>query len=72
MEKKRTKVNAVERLREALRNSGQSLFAVARSSGIDYAVLSRFMSAKRGMNLETAARLMEYLGLELRPAKKGA
>lgn len=71
MEKKRKKLNAVEQLREAVRQSGQSLYAVAKGSGVDYAVLSRFMHGERGLNLDTAARLMEHLGLELRPVKKG-
>jgi len=71
MAKKSTKANAVEQLREAVRQSGQTMYAVAKGSGVDYAVLSRFMADQRGLNLDTAARLMDYLGLELRPVKKG-
>ena len=64
-------MNVKELLRKAVRDSGQSLYAVAKGSGVNYAVLFRFMADQRGMNLDTAARLIDYLGLELRPIQEG-
>jgi hypothetical protein len=61
--------NMVEQLRKAVADSGQSLYAVAKGSGVDYSVLLRFMAAERGMTLDTAAKLAGYLGLEL--SRKG-
>lgn len=69
MPTKPTRQNVVKRLQAAVAESGESLYAVAKGSGIDYSVLTRFMNNERGMNLTTAARLMDYLGLELRPVK---
>lgn len=71
MPTKKNQKNAVEQLRSAVECCGQTLYAVAKGSGVSYAVLTRFLHGERGMNLDTAARLMDYLGLELRPVKKG-
>lgn len=64
-------MNVSEQLHKAVHDSGQSLYAVAKGSGVSYAVLFRFMAGQRGMNLDTAARLIDYLGLELRPIQEG-
>ncbi len=62
----------VEALRRAVTDSGQSLYGVAKGSGVDYSVLLRFMARERGMTLHTAAKLAAYLGLELRPMRRRA
>ncbi len=64
---KRKPANIAEQLRRAMADSGQSLYALAKGSGIDYAALFRFDREQRSLNLDSAARLAAYLGLELRP-----
>jgi plasmid maintenance system antidote protein VapI len=60
--KKRT---IVEQLRQAIADSGQSEYAIAKGSGVSQSVVNRFVSGERGISLETAAKLCDYLGLDL-------
>jgi transcriptional regulator with XRE-family HTH domain len=53
-------------IRDAIRETGQSAFAVARAAGVSQPVLSRFLSGERGILLDTAEKLCQLLGLELR------
>lgn len=57
-------------LRRAVRDSGLTRYAVAREAGMDVAALLRFMSGERTLTLPSAAKLVAFLGLELRPAKR--
>lgn len=63
-----------EALKEAIRSSGLSAYALSKASGVDQSVISRFLNdpgaGERGgdLRLSTAARLAAALGLELRPA----
>lgn len=57
-----------EQLRKALLSSKKTKYAIAVGSGIDHAVLRRFIKGERDIKLKTAESLAEYLGLEL--AKK--
>ena len=54
-----------EELRKAIQDTGKSTYQVARESGVAQPILSRFMSHKRGINLETAEKLFNYLGLKI-------
>jgi plasmid maintenance system antidote protein VapI len=54
-----------ESIKEAVRNTGKSVNAVANASGVSQPVLQRFVSGKRSLALNTAERLCAYLGLEL-------
>jgi plasmid maintenance system antidote protein VapI len=65
------KTNLVQALRKAAKDSGQTSYALAKGSGIDRAVVVRFVNGDRGLNLETAGRLADYLNLELKPRKAG-
>jgi transcriptional regulator with XRE-family HTH domain len=56
-----------EQIKQAVAASGKTVSAVARESGVPQPVLSRFVSGKRSLLLETAERLCVYLQLELRP-----
>ena len=58
------------RLQEAFRQSGWSIYRLAKDSGVSQPVVSRFVNGKRGITLATASKLAEVLGLEL-VAKKG-
>jgi DNA-binding Xre family transcriptional regulator len=53
-------------LRQAIEDSGQSLYRVAKDAGIGYATLHRFMTGKRAIALANLDKLCAYLGLELR------
>jgi len=52
-------------LREKIRNTGKSVFKISRESGVAQPVLSRFMSGKRSVNLETVEKLCAYFNLIL-------
>jgi DNA-binding phage protein len=53
--------------RRLIRESGMSILAIARETGIGQPVLSRFMSEQQDMTLRTANKLKDFFGLELRP-----
>ena len=55
----------VEQLRSAIRESEMSLGAIAQSTAIDKAVLSRFMNGKSGLSVTSIDRLCTVLGLRL-------
>jgi len=69
---KRKATNIMDQLRQAMADSGQSLYAIAKGSGVDYASVQRFKTRERGLTLESAGKLIAYLGLELKPRKAGA
>src|SRR5262245_51144391 len=58
----------VEQLREAIRQSGQSLNQIARASGVGSDRLSRFMTGKRDLTLEAAEKLCRVLRIGLAAA----
>ncbi len=59
-------VNTVaDQLRDAIRDCGESVYAVAKGAGVDASVLGRFVRGERGINLGTAAKVCTYLGLTL-------
>lgn len=59
-----------ESLRKAVLASKKSRYAVALGSGVDHAVLRRFMKGERDIKLATAEHLAEFLELELAPKKR--
>jgi hypothetical protein len=64
------KPNMTEALRKAAKDSGQTTCALAKGSGLDRAAVVRFLNRDRGLTLDSAGLLAEYLGLELRPVRK--
>ena len=54
-----------DQLRQAVRDSGLTLYAIAKGSGIAYPVLYRFANEQRDLTLETASRLTDYFGMRL-------
>jgi hypothetical protein len=54
-----------EELRNAILKSKLTRYAIAVGSGIDHAVLRRFMNGERDIKLRTADQLASFLGLEL-------
>lgn len=65
-------VKLTDQLRDAIDGSGMSRYAVAKAIGLDQATLSRFMSRKAGLSLDTVDKLGEFLGLELVVTRKPA
>lgn len=59
-----------EELRKAVLSSKHTRYAIAVGSGIDHAVLRRFMSGERDIKLKTADQLSAFLGLELKKARR--
>ena len=54
-----------EELRNAILKSKLTRYAIAVGSGIDHAVLRRFMNGERDIKLRTADQIAAFLGLEL-------
>lgn len=57
-------------LAKAIKASGRTHYAIGVAAGVSSTTIDRFMyrdERHRGLTLETAARLAEALGLELRP-----
>lgn len=55
----------LETLRRAVEQSDETRYRIAKESGINASQLARLVSGERGLSLETAERLAEYLGLEI-------
>ena len=53
-------------LRQAIQESGLSLYALSHLSGISDAQLSRFMNGKRTLTIPTAEKIAEHIGVELK------
>ena len=74
-ERKRIKFS--DQVRQAVEDSGMSRASISRATGIDEAVLSRFVAGKVGVLTPTLDVLADYLGLELaerpdaKPKRKG-
>lgn len=52
-------------LKRAIESSGQKSVAIAKGAGVSPALLTRFVRGGKGISLPAAAKLAEYLGLEL-------
>ena len=59
------KRNIIDQLRRAVAESDESQLAIATALGIDQGNLNRFVRGERSISLETAAKLCEYLKLDL-------
>ena len=57
-------------IRTAIKESGLTIYRLAKDSGASQPVLCRFVNGKRGITLATASKLAETLGLELVSKKK--
>ena len=55
----------IEQLKQAIAKSKETEYAIAKRAGVSQSVLNRFMHDERGISLETAAKLCEYLKLQL-------
>ena len=57
-----------DQMKAAVRDSSQSLYKIAKGSGVGLPVLFRFVTGERDIRLATASKLAAYLELELRPS----
>lgn len=57
-------------LRQAIRDCGITRYAISVRTGIDQATLSKFMKGERGLSLSAIDKLMDALGLEIKPGKR--
>jgi transcriptional regulator with XRE-family HTH domain len=53
-------------VRRAINESGLSRYQISKQSGVPESVLSRFVSGKRSISLDTLEKLRAVLHLELR------
>ena len=62
-----------ERIQEAIRSGGMSRYAISKATGIDQALLCRFLKGQSSMALETVDKVLDALGLEIviRPRRTG-
>ena len=58
-----------EQLRAAVKASDKTRYRLSLETGIDQGTLSRFVHRKAGLTLDTAGRLANALGLELKPRR---
>jgi hypothetical protein len=58
-----------------IRDSGKSLYAIARGSGVNHSQLYRLMRGERGLRPEAILRVAAFLGFEVvlrrKPRRKG-
>lgn len=68
-------MSMTDALKAAIKRSGQSIYAIARDSGVKRQSLEMFVAGRRSLRLDKADLLATYFGLELRavrkPAKRG-
>jgi hypothetical protein len=60
----------VAQLRRAIRDDGRSLYAIAKASKLYIGPLQRFVAGDHGMTCDSADRLAEALGLEIKLVKR--
>jgi transcriptional regulator with XRE-family HTH domain len=65
MAKRKKAPSLSDDIRAAIGKAGLSPFELARASGVDRSVLSRFLAGKRTITLETADKLAEELRLRI-------
>ena len=55
-----------DQLRQLVADCGITRYRISQDTGIDQAVLEKFVNGKRGISLSTLDVLGEYLSLEIR------
>lgn len=60
----------MDTLRQAIEGSGLSITQLGQLSGVDKGQISRFVNEERTLTLESAEKIAEALGLELKPKSK--
>lgn len=55
-----------EEINRVIQSGKQTKYSIAVGSGVDHAVLRRFLTGERDIKLKTADRLAKYLKLDLK------
>ena len=64
--------NLADLLRQHVRSSGMAVSALALAAGVSPPLLWAFMARpQKTLNLQTADKLIDYFGLEIRPRRRG-
>ena len=63
-------MSLTNQLLAAIKNSGVTLYRIAKDSGVPYVVLHRFARGERQIKLETADKLADYFGMRLTEPKR--
>jgi transcriptional regulator with XRE-family HTH domain len=71
MPRKRKEPGLVDQLKEAIRNSGQTLYQLSKASGVPSPQLSRFVRGERTITLPVAEKICRALNLRLAPGPQG-
>ena len=61
----RNKPTLADQLRNAIKDSGLSTYAVAKGSGLSYPATLRFIANERDLYLSSATKLVHFFGMEL-------
>jgi plasmid maintenance system antidote protein VapI len=64
------KIDLAATIRRAIKQSGLTPYRVATDADVDRAIMTRFVNGQRGLTLDTASRICDMLGLELRPVRR--
>jgi transcriptional regulator with XRE-family HTH domain len=62
----RKTIDLEEQFRRAIKDSGLSLYRLAKMTGVSHGVMSNFINGHRTLTLKTAAKLAPVLGVELK------
>ena len=68
--KQQSKTDLAATIRKAVKDSGMTPYRIATDADVDRAIMTRFVNEQRGLTLDTASRLCDILGLELRPSTR--
>ena len=63
-------MEVIDSLRKIIKESVVSRYRVSKDTGIDQAILSRFVNGERGLNMQNIDTICRYFKLELRPKGK--
>jgi transcriptional regulator with XRE-family HTH domain len=69
MAKKRTRL-LTDQLRQAIDDSGQTRYRIAKETGISESALAQFYNGHRGLSMESLNSLGEYLQLTIHLGRK--
>src|SRR6476469_2737154 len=67
VEPEREEPGLIDQLKDAIRQSGRTLYRLSKESGIGHDRLSRFVRGERGLSLEAADAIFRTLGLRVTP-----
>ena len=63
-------MSLTSQLREAIADSGLTVYRIAKDTEAPYAAIYRFATEQRNINLETADKLAEFFGMHLTRPKR--